>query len=127
MPRPEGPYNGVRTAPPTGAIRGQTAPQQAHSLRDIPIFDLDPAAIDRALRTPVGEPLFGRHRKQLFYALIQRRVVSDKPKQSHADRQAPSQRWRMRQPPRLSNICAVSYQCLVWKSQTEKDITQIRL
>src|SRR6478752_84096 len=46
---------------PTGAISGQTASQQRHSLRQIAIFDLDPAAIDRSLRLPVRETLRGRH------------------------------------------------------------------
>src|SRR6516165_6371998 len=115
---------GYQELRPTGTIRGQTALQQRHCLREIAVFDLDPAAIDRSLRTPVGETLFGCQRKQLAYPLIQHRVVSDKPKQSRADRQAPSQRWRMRQPPCLKDVCAALCQCLVRKSETKMDIRQ---
>jgi hypothetical protein len=57
--------------------------------------------------------VFGRHRKQLVYPLIQRCVVSDKRKQSGADRQAAGQRRRMGQPPRFSDVCVAQCQRLV--------------
>ena len=70
----------------TGAISSRTASQQRYSLRHLAIFDSDPAAIDRSLRMPVWETLFGCHRNQLVHPVIQRCVVSDKRQQSHADR-----------------------------------------
>src|SRR5690349_6287965 len=40
---------------PGSAESGQTAAQERDPLRHIAIFDLDPAAIDRPHRVPVGE------------------------------------------------------------------------
>ena len=68
------------------------------------------------------EPLFGCHRKQIVYPLIQRRAVPGKPKQSRADRQAAGQGWRMRQSPGLGDIGDALGQRLVPKTETEKGI-----
>ena len=57
---------------PGGAVSGRTAAQERYPLDHIAILDLDPPAIDRSLRTPVGETLLGRHRNQLVCPLIQR-------------------------------------------------------
>src|SRR6516162_4614027 len=89
--------------------------------------DLDPAAIDLSLRTPVGETLLGRHCNQLVCPVIQRSVVSDERKQSRADRQPTSKGRRMSQPPSLRDVGAPQRQRLVGEAEAEKGIPQIRL
>src|SRR6516162_9537668 len=89
-----------------GAISGRATSQKRHSSHRIAMFDLDPAAIDLSLRTPVGETLLGRHCNELVCPLIQRYVVSDERKQSRADRQPTSKGRRMSQPPSLRDVCA---------------------
>jgi hypothetical protein len=101
---------------PGGAVSGRTGAQETYPLRHIAIFDLDPAAIDRSLRTPERETLLGRHRNQLVYPPIQGCVVSDETKRHGADRQARSQRRRMSQPPSLSDCCIAPFCCLVGKA-----------
>ena len=55
---------------PGGPVSRRTAARERHPLRNIAIFDLDPPAVDRSLRTPQGETLLGRHRYQLVRRLI---------------------------------------------------------
>src|SRR5216683_1900375 len=106
---------------PGGAVSRRTAAQERYSLCYIAILDLDPAAIDRSLRTPVSETLLGRHPDRLVRPLIQGRILAEKRKQPGADRQARSQRRRMSQPPSLGDCCVGLCQCLVGKAKTEKD------
>src|SRR6266851_2619011 len=90
---------------PGGAVSRRTAAQKRYPLGHVAIFDLDPPAIDGSLRTPVGETLLGRHRKQLVYPLAEDCVISVERKQPAAECQARSQRRRMSQPPSLSDCC----------------------
>ena len=69
-----------------GAISGGTTSQKRNPLCHVALFDFDPAEINLSLRTPVRKPMLGCHREQLAYPLIQRHVVSEKRKQSRADR-----------------------------------------
>jgi hypothetical protein len=48
----------------------RTAMQERHSLRHLSVVDLDPAAIDRSERAPLGETLFGRYREELVCLLV---------------------------------------------------------
>src|SRR5689334_3839393 len=109
------------------AVSVQTFSQQRHSLSYITLFGFDPAAIDLALRTPMGETLLGRHRNQLDHPVVQRCVVSYQRQQPDADGQAAGQRRRMSQPPRLRDVGVAPCQCLVRKAETEEGIPQIRL
>src|SRR5262249_43322674 len=101
--------------------------QKSHSVRHIAILGLGPAAIDRPQRTIQGETLLGRHRNQLVCPLTKGYVLSIERNQPGADRQARSQRRRMRPCPSLSDRCVTLCQCLSGVSKTEKCNPQERL
>src|SRR5262249_23206117 len=82
---------------------------------------------DGCHRTPERETLLGCHGNELRCALIQRSDVSDEREQYVAERQARSQRRRMRQPPSLSDCCAALCHCLIRKTEREQDNVQMRL
>ena len=49
--------------------------EKRYPLTHIAVFDLYPPATDHSHRTPVGEPLLGRHSDQLVYPLPEDCVV----------------------------------------------------
>src|SRR5215472_6130535 len=114
----------LRPSDPEG---DRAAAQKRYPFGHIPIFDLDPAAVDGSHGAPVGETLLGRYRNQLLCPLVEECGVSDERQQNGAKRQGRSQRRRMSQPSSLSDCCAAPCQCLVWKAETEKQNPQKRL
>src|SRR5260370_39898279 len=115
-PAEEGDMMGYQQFRPAGAIRRRTAAQKRYPLRHIAILCLDPAAIDRSERTPLGTTLLGRHRNQLVYALIQVSVITADREPYSLEHQGRGQGRRMSQSPRLHNGCSAPCQCLVRKT-----------
>ena len=69
---------------PGRAVSAQTAAQERYPFRRIAIFDLNPPAMNRSLRTKARETLLGCNRNQLVRSLIQSCFVSDERKQPAA-------------------------------------------
>ena len=83
---------------PGGPVSRRTTSQERYPFGHVPVINLDPPAIDGALRTPVRKPMLGRHRNQLVYPLTERCVIADERKQPSAHRQIYRQRLWMSQP-----------------------------
>ena len=110
--------------PPSDAVSRQTGAQKRHSFRNSVVLDLDPAQIEGSHRVPAWEPLFGRYCNQLVYPFGEDFTGSDERKHPRADRQAPSQRWRVGQSPSFSDCRVDSRQSLISKPEAKEGIPQ---
>src|SRR5215472_17688959 len=112
---------------PSGAVGARTAAQKGYALYQIAVLNLYPAAVVRSDRIPEWETLLGPYRNQLLCPFAKDCIVPDQREQHRTVSQNQSQRWRMSQPPSLSDYCGVLCQCLIGVAEAEKDIPQDRL